>query len=66
MSVSTAARLPEAAANISGVVPFEVAASTSAPAFNSGSTTAALPFFAASSSGVYAPMRVVAFTFAPA
>ena len=53
-------RSPDAAANISDDVPFDVRAFTSAPALSSGSMTAALPFLAASSSGVYAPILVVA------
>ena len=47
-------------------MPFDVAALASAPAFSSGAITVALPFFAARMSGVYAPILVVARTFAPA
>ena len=66
ISTFTASALPAAAANINAVVPFDVLPLTSAPALMSGSITAALPFFAASRSGVYELMRVDAFTLAPA
>jgi hypothetical protein len=52
ISSATASVLPEAAASISTVVPFEVALLASAPDFSSGAITDALPLLAARISGV--------------
>src|SRR5262249_4555223 len=51
---------------MSAVVPLAVAVLTSAPPPTSASIIGALPLRAAMRSGVYAPLRVVARTFAPA
>ncbi len=66
ISSFTASVFPDADASISAVVPLLVALFASAPDFSSGAMTDPLPFFAARMSGVYAPIRVVARTLAPA
>src|SRR5258708_2487999 len=62
----TASALPEAAASMRAVVPLVFTEFAFAPALSSVSITAAFPLVQAMNSGVMAPSRVAAFTFAPA